>query len=64
MNRYRIRPARTAQREVRLSPLERLAQLLAPEYNGSNAELIRRMRAVMFASVDELEKSGRIKLPK
>ncbi len=64
MNRYRIHPARTAQREVRLSPLERLAELLSPEDNGSNAERIRRMREAMFADVDALQKSGRIKLPK
>ena len=43
---------------------QRLDESLARNDGGSNAERIRLMRMAMFADVDELEKSGTIKLPK
>lgn len=64
MNRHRIRLARSARGDEHLSPLERLEALFAEYYGSSNAERIRRMREAMFADVDALQKSGRIKLPK
>lgn len=58
-----IRPAQSAHREGCMSALGRLAQLLAPEDNGSNAERIPLLRQVYFADVDALQKSGTVKLP-
>jgi tetrahydromethanopterin S-methyltransferase subunit G len=43
---------------------QRLDESLEQNSGFSNAEKIRLMRQAMFADVDELEKSGRIKLPK
>ncbi len=43
---------------------QRLDESLEQNSGFSNAEKIRLMRQALFADVDELEKSGRIKLPK
>jgi hypothetical protein len=43
---------------------QRLDESLEENTRSDNTEKIRRMRAAYFASVDELEKSGRLKLPK
>jgi hypothetical protein len=43
---------------------QRLDESLEQNSGFSNAEKIRLMRQAMFADVDELEKSGRIKIPK
>ena len=43
---------------------QRLDETLEQNSGFSNAEKIRLMRQAMFADVDELEKSGRIKFPK
>ena len=43
---------------------QRLDESLEQNSGFSNAEKIRLMRQAMFADVDELEKSGRINLPK
>ena len=41
-----------------------LDEALDKNTNFSNAEIIKAMREAMFASVDALEKSGRIIIPK
>jgi hypothetical protein len=43
--------------------LERIDAFLGRDSEGSNAELIRRLRKAMFGDVDELEASGEVKLP-
>jgi len=43
---------------------QRLDESLEQNSGFSNAEKIRLMRLAMFADVDALEKSGRLKLPK
>ena len=40
-----------------------LEDWLEPEVHFSNAERIRRMREAYFAYVEELRKSGKVKLP-
>ena len=42
---------------------ERLAEALERNNRDSNAERIRRMRALYFADVDELQKSGNVEIP-
>ena len=59
---YRLR--RASETVKRLSPLERLAEVFLGEPMESNIELIRRLRAAHFADVEELLKSGKLKLPK
>jgi hypothetical protein len=43
--------------------LERIDEFLDRNNEGSNAELIRRLRKAMFTDVDELQASGEVKLP-
>ena len=43
--------------------LQRLEHALDRNTEHSNAELIRQIRKEYFASVDELERSGRVVLP-
>jgi hypothetical protein len=43
---------------------QRLDESLEQNTGFSNAEKIRRMRELFFADVDELQKSGRLVLPK
>ena len=43
---------------------ERLDAVLEENTPSDNSHKIRLMRQALFASVDELEKSGRIKFPK
>ena len=43
--------------------LQRLDEALERASDGSNAEKIRLLRVAMFADVDELQKSGTVKLP-
>lgn len=64
MKNHRISPIRFTQSEVRMSPLERLAESYALVRGDSNAERIRLLREVYFADVDALLKSGRLKIPK
>jgi hypothetical protein len=60
----RTASARPRRRQRPQTPLERIDAFLEPNSEGSNAELIRRLRKAMFADVDELEASGAVKLPK
>ena len=63
MNWNRNRSARLGQRQRPQSALERIDAFLNRGNEGSNAELIRRLRETMFGDVDELEASGEVKLP-
>lgn len=64
MNHHRIVSARSTRSQRRQSPLERIDDFRERNSHSSNAELIRVMRQEYFASVDALEKSGRIKIPR
>jgi hypothetical protein len=63
MNWNRTRSARSRQRQQTQTALEQIDAFLEQDSQGSNAELIRRMRKAMFADVDALEASGAVKLP-
>jgi hypothetical protein len=63
MNWSRNRSARPGHRRLRQSALERIDAFLQRSNEGSNAELIRRLRDAMFTDVDDLEASGEVKLP-
>jgi len=63
MNPNRIGSARSPRRQRPQSALERIEAFLDQDSEGSNAELIRRLRKAMFEDVDELEASGEVKLP-
>jgi len=64
MNSNRQHTILPSHRRQRASVLEVLDKWAGQEIPFSNAERIRRMREAMFADVDALQKSGRIKLPK
>ena len=53
------RPRNPAYRQA----FARLDEALAKNTQGDNSEMIRLMRLAMFADVDELERSGTVKLP-
>ncbi len=63
MNSNRIRSVRPHRRQRPQSALEQIDAFLEQNNGRPNAELIRLLRKAMFADVDELEKSGEIKLP-
>lgn len=63
MNRRpRPQPQRIKNRAYRQA-FERLDEALEENTKVNNAELIRQMRAEYFADVDELAKSGTVKIP-
>jgi hypothetical protein len=64
MNRRHNRPHQVVRNPAYREAFQRLNESLEQNSGFSNAEKIRLMRQAMFADVDELEKSGRIKLPK
>jgi hypothetical protein len=64
MNRHHNHPHRVARNPSYREAFQRLDESLEQNSGFSNAEKIRLMRKAMFADVDELEKSGRIKIPK
>jgi hypothetical protein len=55
---------RHLRRDGRRDALQRLEEHLERNTTHSSAEIIRRLRPAAFADVDELEKSGRVILPK
>ena len=63
MNWKRKRAARPRQRQRPQTALDRIDAFLGRNSEGSNAELIRRLRNAMFGDVDELQASGEVKLP-
>jgi hypothetical protein len=63
MNHHCHHTVRRPQRGCRDGALERIGNHLEQSRPHSNAELIRRLRQVMFADVDELAGSGKTQLP-
>ena len=63
MHRNRNRSARPSHRRRPPTALERIDASLERNNEGSNAEMIRILRKVMFNDVDQLEASGAVKLP-
>ncbi len=55
---------RYLRRDGRRDALQRLDEHLERTTTSSNSEIIRLMRQAMFADVDELEKSGKVIIPK
>jgi tetrahydromethanopterin S-methyltransferase subunit G len=64
MNRLQKRPRLFVHSPNYRQAFQRLDESLEENSSFSNAEKIRLMRQAYFASVDELEKTGQIKLPK
>jgi hypothetical protein len=56
-------PARSSRSRPKPTAMERLDARFAASDDGDNTELIRLLRAAMFADVDELEASGAVRLP-
>lgn len=64
MNHQRNLSAGLLRRDGRRDALRRLDEALEKNSGFSNAEKIRLMRKAMFADVDALVQSGKIKIPK
>jgi hypothetical protein len=64
VNRHQKHPHPVVRNPAYREAFQRLDESLEENSGFSNAEKIRLMRQAMFADVDELRKSGRIKLPK
>ena len=64
MNRHQKRPQIIVRNPAYRQAIQRLDQSLEENTQSDNTEKIRRMRQAAFADVDELQKSGRIKIPK
>lgn len=64
MNNSKNIPSRTLRADGRRIALQRLDTFLERNTSSPNAEIIALMRKAMFADVDELQKSGKIILPK
>jgi tetrahydromethanopterin S-methyltransferase subunit G len=64
LNRHQKQPRLVVRYPAYRQAFQRLDESLERNSDFSNAERIRLMRRTMFADVDELEKSGEIKIPK
>ena len=64
MNYHQKQSHRMAGNPAYRRAFQALDEALDKNTNFSNAEIIKAMREAMFASVDALEKSGRIIIPK
>jgi len=64
MNRHQKQPHFTVRNPAYRQVFQRLDEALAVNTRTDNVEKIRLMRRAMFADVDELEKSGTVKIPK
>jgi hypothetical protein len=64
MNQNRKHPHLTVRNPAYRQAFQRLDESLEQNSGFSNAEKIRLMRQAMFASVDALQKSGTLKIPK
>jgi hypothetical protein len=64
MNRHQKHPQPRCKAPAYRQAFERLNEALYENPAFDNRKKIRLMRRAMFADVDELEKSGRLKLPK
>ena len=63
MNRHEKIARRTVRNPAYRQAIERLDAALEKNTGSSNAEIIKLLRQTAFADVDELEKSGTLKLP-
>ena len=63
MNRHQKRPRMVVRSPAYRQAFERLDEALEENTPWNNYEKIRLMRLAAFASVDALQKSGRIKIP-
>lgn len=64
MNRRQKPPQHRTKAPAYRQAFERLDEALEENTPSDNTEKIRLMRKALFTSVDELQKSGRIKFPK
>jgi hypothetical protein len=64
MNRHQIQPCVKVRSPAYRQAFQCLDKALEQNCPFSNAEKIRLMREAMFADVDELQKSGKIVIPK
>jgi hypothetical protein len=64
MRKWNNNSTRVLRRDGRREALQRLEEHLERTTTSSKAELIAQMRKEAFASVDELQKSGEVILPK
>jgi len=64
VNRQHKQPQMTVRNPAYRQAFQRLDESLEENTRLDNIEFMRRMSAEYFADVDELQKSGRIKLPK
>ncbi len=64
MNRKRMTPTRSAQRDVYARLSRRVEEVAEREGRYSNAEKIALLRHDMFADVDALVKPGQVVIPK
>jgi hypothetical protein len=64
MNNRKTISALERYRDGRRNALQKLDEFLESNSDGCNAEMIRAMRKAAFASVDELQKSGTVIIPK
>jgi hypothetical protein len=64
MNRHQKQPYLKVRNAAYRQAFERLDEALAENTQSDNSEKIRLMRKVYFASVDKLQQSGRIKIPR
>ncbi|MGA3268958.1 MAG: hypothetical protein ABSE16_19325 [Verrucomicrobiota bacterium] len=63
MNRYQQRPHPALRSPAYRQAFQRLDEALAENGSGNNHQKIRRMRRSLFADMNELRKSGRMKIP-
>ena len=64
MNPFQRHPSPIVRNPAYRQAFQRLDESLERNSSFSNAEKIRLMRKAMFADVDALQKSGRIKIPR
>jgi hypothetical protein len=63
MNRHQRHPLPFVRNPAYRQAFQRLDEALAANTQSDNYEKIRLMRLALFADVDELEKSGTVKIP-
>ena len=64
MNRHQKQPHFNVRNPAYRQAFERLDAALEENAQSDNSEKIRLMRLAMFADVDKLQQSGRVKIPK
>jgi hypothetical protein len=64
MNRHQKPPRLVVRDPAHRKAFQRLDESLEKNSGSSNAEKIKLLRQAMFADIDDLDKSGTVKLPK